>query len=81
MANLRIIPLIKSKMLKVVMVIQKTVITILLFLVYVIGFGLTKGFVSIFGKSLNTKRSKKTKSFWIIPKDCEPDINESKMES
>ena len=73
--------MIKGKLRKIYLVVQKALINVLLFIVYIVGFGITKIFVSIFNKSLYAEKTEKTKSFWITSKGYEADINESKMES
>lgn len=61
---------------KVFSVIQKPLLSLLLFLLYIAGFGLTYIFAFIFKRHLLKGTSKREKSFWKDAKGYQADIGE-----
>lgn len=64
-----------------IMLLQKVFITITLFFLYIIGFGFTLFFVSIFSRRLLGKTFTEENTFWNEAKEYEADINSSMRQS
>ena len=64
-----------------VTVIQKTVVTISLFLIYVFGFGLTIISILLFNRDILITRRDKKDGFWVGAKDYEADMERSLRQS
>jgi len=62
-------------------IIQKILITIFLFIVYIIGIGVTLIFVMIFNRRLLGKTFKAKNTFWNEAKEYGADINSSMRQS
>lgn len=61
--------------------IQEILVTILLFLIYVFGFGLTAIFTLVFNRHLLRKGSKNEDTFWNEVKDHEANMEDSLRQS
>jgi hypothetical protein len=61
--------------------IQKTIVTISLFLIYVFGFGVTAIFVMLFNRDILVSRYDKKDTFWGKAEDYETDIESSFRQS
>jgi len=61
--------------------IQKVIVTIFLFLIYVFGFGVTVIFMMLFNRDILIIRSDKKDTFWGKAKDYETDIESSFRQS
>lgn len=62
---------------KFVVIVQKILITILLFLVYLIGFGITSLFAILFNRKLFGVLSQRKNSFWKKAEGYENDMDAS----
>lgn len=60
---------------------QRAVVTILLFFVYILGFGVTALFARIFARSLLSGRRRDEGSYWIEAKGYEADMADSLRQS
>lgn len=65
----------------IVRLIQKLLVTIFLFLIYVFGFGLTAIFTLVFNRRLLRKGSKNEDTFWNQAKDYEGNMEDSLRQS
>lgn len=65
----------------IVRLIQKLLVTIFLFLIYVFGFGLTAIFTLVFNRHLLRKGSKNEDTFWNQAKDYEANIEDNLRQS
>ncbi len=61
--------------------IQKTIVTISLFLIYVFGFGVTVIFIMLFSRDILVRRYDKKDTFWSKAEDYETDIEGSFRQS
>jgi hypothetical protein len=61
--------------------IQKTIVTISLFLIYIFGFGVTVIFIMLFSRDILIIRSDKKDTFWAQAEDYETDIEGSLRQS
>lgn len=66
---------------QIFMLTQKILVISFLFLVYMIGFGLTFIFVALFKHNLVWHGSKNDKTFWKEAKGYDPDIKECMEQS
>jgi hypothetical protein len=60
---------------------QKFLVTLSLFLVYILGFGVTYIFVFIFQRGLLQHTDKNEKSFWKNTEGYEPDLKSAQEQS
>lgn len=61
--------------------IQKTIVTISLFLIYIFGFGVTVIFIMLFSRDILVSRYDKKDTFWSKAEDYEADIEGSFRQS
>lgn len=66
---------------KYIRIIQKIFITIALFILYIVGFGITLILVTIFNRRLLGVGKKEKATFWINAEGYDVDINECMRES
>ena len=72
---------IKDFVWKIVIAVQKVLLTILLFFLYYIGFGLTFLFAILFRRSILRRPADAPKSRWFIPSGYDPVLGDSGRES
>jgi hypothetical protein len=71
----------KKKLSNFIRTTQKIIITILLFIIYIVGIGITKIFVMVFKREILTRRYRKKDSFWIEAEGYAANINDSLRQS
>ena len=62
-------------------IVQKILITVLLFFLYIVGFGVTYLFSAVFQRQLLRDKHKSGESFWNVAVDYETDLNDGTMQS
>ena len=71
----------KEKLRNFIREVQKVLIIILLFIIYIIGIGITKIFVMVFKREVFKRGYKEKVSFWVEAKGYETNINDSLRQS
>ena len=71
----------KKKLRNFIRIVQKVLITILLFIIYIIGIGVTKIFVMVFKREVFKRGYRSKATFWIEAKGYEANINDCLRQS
>lgn len=72
---------IKKSVQKIIARVQKILIFILLLCLYIVGFGVTKLFIYVFGKAISSRKNEGCDTFWLEAQGYASDIGDCERES